>query len=173
MDFYVIALRWLHILGGVFWVGATFLLAGFLEPSIRATSPEGNKVMQHLIGKTKYVTMMSIAAIATVVAGALLYWRVSSGLNTDWLSSGTGISLTVGAIAALVSFVIGFVVMGRSSNRMGAISQAVQAQGSPPTPEQLGEIQELQGKLRTGGRVNAIFMAIAVSGMAIAQYVWF
>jgi uncharacterized membrane protein len=173
MDLYVIVLRWLHILGGVFWVGATFLLAGFLEPAIRATNPEGGKVMQYLIGKTRYVTMMSIASGATVGAGALLYWRVSSGLSTDWLSSGTGISLTVGAIAALVAFIIGFGVMGRSSNRMGAISQEIQSQGSPPTPEQMGEIQELQGRLRVGGQVNAIFMAVSVSGMAVAQYLWF
>lgn len=173
MDIYIIALRLIHILGGVYWVGATFLLAGFIEPTVRATSPESAKFMQHLVGKTKHVTMMSISAIATVGAGALLYWRVSSGLHGDWISSGTGIGLTVGAIAAWIAFVIGFVVMGRSSNKLGAISKQIQTQGSPPSQEQMAEIQELQAKLRTGGRVNAVFMAIAVAGMSVAQYLSF
>lgn len=173
MDFYLILLRWLHILAGVYWVGTTFFLAGFIEPTMRATSPESSKVMQHLIGKTRHITMMSIAAGTTVAAGVLLYWRVSSGLNNDWLTSGTGIGITVGAVAGLIAFIIGFAVMGRSSNKLGALSMAIQSQGSPPSQEQLAEIEQLQGNLRTGGQVNAVFMAIAVTGMSIAQYLWF
>ena len=173
MDFYIIVLRLIHILAGVYWVGATFLLAGFIEPTARATNPEGAKFMQHLVGKTKHVTMMSIAAIASVGAGVLLYWRVSSGLNTDWISSGTGIGITVGAIASWIAFIIGFAVMGRSSNNLGAISKEIQAQGSPPSQEQMAEIQQLKRKKRTDEKIKTVLMAIAVTGMSVAQYLWF
>lgn len=173
MDIYMLVLRWLHIIGGVFWVGATFLLAGFLEPTIRATGEEGTKVMQHLVGKTRYVTVISIAAIVNVVAGALLYWRVSSELSSSWLQSGYGIGITVGAIAALISAVIGFGVLSRVSRRMGAVAQEIQSQGGPPSTEQREEIGKLQQRLRVGGQLNAIFLAVAISGMALAQYLWF
>lgn len=173
MDFYMIALRWLHILGGVFWVGATFLIAGFLEPTIRATGEEGTKVMQYLVGKTRYVTVISIAAIVNVVAGALLYWRVSSELSSSWLQSGYGIGITVGAVAALISAVVGFGVLSRVSRRMAAIGREIQSQGGPPSPDQLEELGQLQHRLRVGGQLNAIILAIAISGMGIAQYLWF
>jgi hypothetical protein len=157
----------------VYWVGATFLIAGFIEPTIRATNPEGAKVMQHLAGRTRHIAMMSITAITTVGAGVLLYWRVSSGLNFDWISSGTGIGITVGAIAGFIAFIIGFAVLGRSLSKLVAISNQIQAQGSPPSQDQLAEIQQLQGKMRTGGQANAIIMAVAVTGMSVAQYLWF
>jgi uncharacterized membrane protein len=173
MDIYMLVLRWLHILGGVFWVGGTFLIAGFLEPTIRATGESGATVMQHLVGKTKYVTVVSIAAIVNVVAGALMYWRVSSELSSSWLKSGYGIGITVGAIAALISAVVGFGVLGRVSRRMAAIGREIQSQGGPPTPDQGEELGKLQERMRVGGQLNAIFLAIAISGMALAQYLWF
>lgn len=173
MDFYLIVLRWLHILGGVFWVGSTFVFAGFLEPTIRATGEEGTKVMQHLAGKTRYVTVISIAAIVNVVAGALLYWRVSSGLSSSWLQSGYGIGITVGAVAALISAVVGFGVLSRVSRRMAAIGKEIQSQGAPPSPDQIEELGKLQERMRVGGQLNAILLAVAISGMALAQYLWF
>src|SRR2546421_472456 len=36
-------LRLTHILAGVFWVGAIFLIAGFLLPTARATGREGGR----------------------------------------------------------------------------------------------------------------------------------
>lgn len=173
MDFYLIALRWLHIFSGVFWAGSTFLVAGFLEPSIRATSPEGVRVMRYFSGPGRYTLFMSIAGNVVWISGILLYWRVSSGLNADWLSSGYGIGLTVGAIAGFVSAIIGMVFLSRSAKRMVAIGKEIDVQGGPPSPEQGAEITQLQGTLRRYGQVNAIFMAIAVTGMAVAQYLWF
>ena len=173
MDFYLIGLRWIHIFSGVFWAGSTFLVAGFLEPSIRATGPEGGKVMRYFAGPGRYTLIMSIAGNLVWISGGLLYWRVSSGLNPDWLSSGYGIGLTVGSIAGLVSAFIGMIVLSRSARRMVAIGKEIEAQGGPPSPEQGTEIEQLQGNLRTFGQINAVFMAIAVTGMAVAQYLWF
>jgi uncharacterized membrane protein len=42
-------LRLIHILAGVFWVGAIFLIAGFLLPTARAMGREGGRFMQHLM----------------------------------------------------------------------------------------------------------------------------
>ena len=39
MDGYVIGLRLLHAFGGVFWVGAAWMMAGFLNPGAGVTGP--------------------------------------------------------------------------------------------------------------------------------------
>lgn len=169
----MIALRWLHIFSGVLWAGSTFLVAGFLEPSIRATGPDGVKVMRYFAGPGRYTLFMTIAGNLVWISGILLYYRVSSGLNPDWLSSGYGIGLTVGSIAALISAFIGMIVLSRSARRTVAIGKEIEAQGGPPSSEQGVEIAQLQGKLHTFGQINAAFMAIAVTGMAVAQYLRF
>ncbi len=173
MDFYLIVLRWVHIFCAVYWAGATFLVAGFLEPSIRATGSDGVKVMRYFSGPGRYTSSMLIAGILAWISGILLYWRVSNSLNSDWLSSGYGIGLTVGAIAGTVSAIIGMAVLSRSAKQMVAIGNEIEAQGGPPSPEQGAQIAQLQGTLRTFGGVNTVFMAISVTGMAIAQYLWF
>lgn len=129
--------------------------------------------MGYFSGPGRYTLIMAIAGNLVWISGGLLYWRVSNGLNSDWLSSGYGIGLTVGALAGLISAIIGMVVLSRSAKRMVAIGKEIEAQGSPPSPEQGAEIAQLQGKLRTFGQINAVFMAIAVTGMAVAQYLWF
>ncbi len=46
-------LRLIHILAGIFWVGAILLIAGFLLPTSRATGREGARFMQHLMLKRR------------------------------------------------------------------------------------------------------------------------
>jgi hypothetical protein len=134
----MIVLRVLHIGGGVFWAGATFMLVGFVEPSAAALGSDGGRFMQRLAGRSGFVHAMSIAGTLTVVCGAWLMWTVSGGLQPAWMGSGTGAVLSLGALSGLVAAVNGMGVMGVIAGKLGTLGQTVQGQPAGPTAEQVG-----------------------------------
>ncbi|HWL91606.1 MAG TPA: isoprenylcysteine carboxylmethyltransferase family protein [Actinomycetota bacterium] len=111
MDTYMVVLRIVHILAGVFWVGAAFTTILFLQPTAREVGPAAGPFMAHLAGKKRLVDWVLLAAGLTVLAGLLMYWRVSGGLDPDWIGSAPGISLTVGALCAIAAFSLGLAIL--------------------------------------------------------------
>src|SRR5215510_9112272 len=85
MDTYMVVLRILHIVAGVFWVGAVLVTFLFLQPTAREIGPAAGPFMAHLAGKKKLVDWVLRAAGLTILAGALMYWRISGGLDPDWI----------------------------------------------------------------------------------------
>lgn len=170
MDIYVLVLRLLHIFGGVFWVGGTFMLAGYIEPTVRAMGLDGGKFMQRFAGQSGFSQAMSVAAIANVVAGVLLYWHDSGGLQLTWITTATGVMFTLGGLAGITSAVIGFAITGSASTKLAEVGKQIASAGAPPAPEKLAQAQALQEKLRQGGRINAVLMIVALIGMSLARY---
>jgi len=72
MNILMIVLRILHIVSGVFWVGAALMLAFFISPTVAATKEAGQGFMRHFMGNTKFNLAMWTSAITAVAAGALL-----------------------------------------------------------------------------------------------------
>jgi len=48
MDATLLLARVVHIVGGVFWVGAMIFTSAFLLPAVRDAGPEGGKVVMGL-----------------------------------------------------------------------------------------------------------------------------
>jgi hypothetical protein len=167
----IVILRIIHILAGVFWAGAAFMVAAFLEPNARALGPDGGKFMQRLVGQMHMTTIILVAAFLNVLAGVWLYWIFSGGFQVKWIASGHGLSLTIGAVAAIVTFILGLAVTRPTLLRMGALGQEIQNAGGPPNPEQMAAMQALQKRLATVGRIGAALLVIAVIGMAVARYI--
>jgi len=167
----IVILRIIHILAGVFWAGVAFMMAAFLEPNARALGPEGGKFMQRLVGQMRMTTIILVAAFLNVLAGIWLYWIFSAGFQAKWVTSGHGLSLTIGALAAIVTFILGLTVTRPTLLRMGALGQEMQSAGGPPKPEQMAAMQVLQKRLATVGRTGAVLLVIAVIGMAAARYI--
>ncbi len=169
MDILTIVLRLIHIFAGVFWAGAVFFFWRFLAPAVGAAGPEGGKVMQKLF-QTRYTIALSVAALLTVLAGLLMYWRDSGGFQIAWMTTPTGLALTIGGLAGLAAFVIGVFVSRPAIERLAMISQQAQAASGPPSPEQMAEIQALQKTIGQATRRTALLLAIALIGMATARY---
>ena len=170
MDWYVIILRVIHIGAGVFWVGAAFVLFLFIQPSARELGPAGQAFMGHLTTRKKLPLAVLLAGAVTVLAGLLLYWRASAGLDADWIASGPGIGFTVGGLAAIVTLALGLTVTKPAIDRMGALGREIGTSGGQPTPEQASELQRLQARTVLVGRVSLVLLAIAVVAMAIARF---
>jgi uncharacterized membrane protein len=172
MSVLIVVLRITHIFAGVLWVGAAFYNILFLQPAVRATGAEGQKVNQHLIQKTRLTTYVYGVATLNMLAGLWLYY-ILSGLRLNFLRSGYGLVLTIGSLAGIVSWFVVVIVVRDIFSRMGAIGAAIQSQGGPPTDEQSGELQALGARLTAMGNYSLAFLAVAVVAMAAARYVQF
>lgn len=171
MDIVVLVLRLLHIVSGVLWVGGAFTLVAYIEPTVRALGPEGGKFMQRFTAQSGFAQMMSPAAITTVLAGFLLYWRDSGGLQWVWITTGTGLTFSLGGLAGISAAIVGLGYNARIVEQMGELGKQIASAGGPPAPEKLAQMQALQAKLRQGGRIVVVLMIVALLGMALARYV--
>lgn len=170
MGIALVLLRLIHIFSGVFWAGSAFVLARFVEPSAAATQPESNKFMQYFMGPSGYVISQGIAGPLTVVAGLTLYWIDSGGLQISVITTPFMLGLTVGGIAALVAFYIGFFITRTAALGMSALGKEMQAAGKPPTPDQLAKMKAFQETLTKASIWGAILLAVTVAAMATARY---
>jgi uncharacterized membrane protein len=169
MNYYVIALRLVHIISGVFWVGASLVMFFFVGPTLGATAEAGQKFAQHLMTKTRFTAVITVSAILTVLAGYALYWRDSDGFSSTWLHTGQGLGFGVGALFALIGLVFGIIV----GNSNGALAKlGLQIQGKP-TPEQMAQIGALRKRLSLVSPINAYSLIIALLLMAISRYLHF
>ncbi|HEX7434808.1 MAG TPA: hypothetical protein VF326_14250 [Anaerolineaceae bacterium] len=168
MDIFIIFLRSIHILSGIFWVGTAFFFVLFLEPTLKAAGPAGGTVMGRLT-LTRFPLLMAVASILTVVIGFVMYLIDSHGFQANWILSAPGISMTIGSLAGIAAFIEGLVVQMPASNRMAALQKEILAAGGQPTPAQMKEMQSIQEKITNASRSGAVLMLIAVLGMAIAR----
>jgi hypothetical protein len=171
MDALIIILRALHIGAGVLWAGWAFCSAGFVVPAVRAMGPAGGAFMQALTTKTRLVQIMSWAPAIVVVTGLLMFWEVSGHFDAAWFASGQGTTLTIGSLAGLSAFTMGFLVMKPTASRIAKLGRTIATAGAPPTPEQAAEMGHLQAKMARGGSIAAWLLAVAVLGMAVTRFV--
>ena len=172
MNFLMIDLRILHIIAGVFWVGAALMLTFFISPTVGATKDAGQGFMRHFMGQTKFNLVMWTSALTAVIAGFILYWIDSEGFTSAWMKAGPGIGFGVAAGFALLGLIVG-IFQNRNSNATAQLGGQIQSQGTPPSPEQTARLQSLGKALAVGGMLNAIFLILATIGMSIARYLRF
>ena len=97
MDLTLVLLRVVHVLCGVFWAGALMFAVIFLEPSVRASGPEGAKVMRALIQR-HYLTVVPVVGALTILSGLWLMWIVSGGFGVIYMA-GHGVTWGTGSNA--------------------------------------------------------------------------
>jgi uncharacterized membrane protein len=169
MDIFLLVLRFVHVLSGVFWVGGALIMNFFIGPTIGATAQAGKQFAGHLMLKTRFAMAMTIAAILTVLAGGFLYWRDSQGFTSKWMSAGSGIGFGIGGVAALIGFIFG-IMFAQLNLKMSLIGSQIKGE---PTPEQLAQLQNIQKQLKIVAPINVIALIIAAIFMSISRYLVF
>ncbi len=170
MNAYLIVLRLVHVISAVCWAGGSIIYSQFVEPSVKATSPDSQKFLQYFMGRRKFSTFMSIVSALTVLAGGLLYWHDSLGFRSNWIFSGAGLGFSIGALFGITVLIYGAIALGRPAARIGQISQDIAAAGVPPTPDQFAELNKLDEGMTRAGRLDFILILLALSLMATARY---
>jgi uncharacterized membrane protein len=170
-DASMVFLRIVHIATGVIWVGSLFVVVVFVQPSAAALGAAGAPFMSEL-RRRRFVDVVFIDAVFTVVAGAFLYWR---GWHTypnfgDWIDSSFGASLTVGALLAIAGLGVAASLTRPTIGRLVALGKQVAESGGPPPPETAARIGALQHRLVMAERVSFSLVLLAVVAMASARY---
>jgi hypothetical protein len=167
----IVALRVLHIVLGVYWAGTIFFFVTYLEPSIRATGPDGGKVMMQMFAR-RYLTVLPLAAAGNVLAGIALMWILSDGFAPTWMGSRLGIVLSTGGLFALIAFAIGMGVMRTSAMHIWAIMRSMpQVTDEATRAARMAEAQHHRQRAATSARVVSVLLLLAVAAMAVARYV--
>ncbi len=162
----VIVLRLVHIISGVFWVGSGLVMFFFIGPTLGATAEAGQKFAQHLMTKTRFTAILTTSAILTVLAGAVLYWRDTDGLSSNWMHTSQGLGFGVGAFFGLIGLVFGAMV-GSTNGALARLGSQIQGK---PTPDQMAQIGALRKRLSLVSPINAYSLIIATLLMAISRY---
>jgi len=171
MNGLILVLRLLHIISGAFWVGAVITMVVFIEPTAEALGGEGERFLAHLAIQRRLILVMYIAATITAVAGGLLYWIDSGGLQASWITTHFGLGFTVGALAGIAAFSIPviFGISFRSTIRQ--LMDAEKVGSSPGDPAHPGpSISMLLARMRSWSLVQVGLLLIALAAMATARY---
>jgi uncharacterized membrane protein len=171
MDSTMVVLRLLHIGAAVFWVGAAFTFFLFVGPSAKALGNDGQgKFMDQITRVRRFPTVVLVAGLITVLAGATMYYIDSSGFSNGWMTSPTGIGFGIGALAGILSFSTGPLVIVPTIGKLQSIGGRLQSEQRAPTPEEGAILAALDQRLTTVGRIDLVLLAIAVCFMATSRY---
>jgi hypothetical protein len=168
---YLTALRLIHISCGIFWAGATMYLAWFILPAVKSLGPEGGKFMQQLSKTNKLPQVMLSMGTLTVLSGILLIHILSGGFQSPWFGTSHGITISIGGTFAIIAYIMGLTINLPSVRKMGQIGAAIASTGGIPSQEQAQQMQSLRKKIYTATSVMALFLLVAVIGMAIFRYI--
>ena len=149
MNYLMLGLRLIHILAGVFWVGATLTITYYLKQSTDLTS------------RRRLATGMTTAGILNVLAGYAMYWVDSDGFSSAWTHSGPGIGFAIGGAFGL----LGLILRILANRKMKTLSRS----GSESSGYLVGDEQ----KLARLDKFNVWALLIAVLFMAAARYLVF
>ena len=167
----MVLLRIVHIVTGVIWVGSLFVVVVFVQPSVATLGPAGAPFMSEL-RRRRFVDIVFIDAVFTVVAGSFLYWHDWHTYPSfgNWIASNFGTALTVGALLAISGLAVAASVTRPTIVRLVSLGTQVAGSGKTPSPELAAQIGALQRRLVVAERVSFSLVLLAVVAMASARY---
>lgn len=168
METWILVLRLIHILSGVFWAGASFFMVSFVSPAVVATGPEGQKFMRQLSLKSGFSNAMAATGTLSALSGIILY-LILTELDGDIMHATYWVVIAIGAVAGYAGLIVGFAMQYRAVRKMKAIMASIESSGGPPSPEQMAEMQAWANTAGQGARIGAVLLTIAVVCMAAAQ----
>jgi len=169
---YMVVFRVIHVMLGIAWGGALFVLVIFLQPTAKAVGPAAGPFMRELLGVRHLTDWLLRIAGATIVAGGFLYWRdmqERGGLG-DFLGSAFGLWLTIGAVAAIVAVAIGGALTKPTLERSLAVGAQIAQAGDQPPPGLVQELAALQARGRSLAILNLALVSLAAFAMSTARY---
>lgn len=164
----LIVLRLIHILGGIFWVGAGIFTTFFLMPALKDSGPAAAQVMMGL-QRRKLLVVMPLVAILTILTGIRLLMIASRNFGPEFFNLPSGKVFAGSGLLALLAFIVGMAVQRPSMSKVANLNSMAVSDEVNRT-RILEEIQAIQKRVVLAGRVTTILIAIAAAGMAVARY---
>lgn len=159
----IVLARTIHVMAGIIWAGATFLLSVVIVPIGVRHGAEGAGRWIGMIAR-RVGPASGISALLTVLSGIYLF----AALHPHDSSAG-GLVLKTGAVAALLSFAVGLLTgrpIGLELARLGERSSPSAALAS----DVLEQISALHRRQALSSRLTIAFLGIAILSMAVFRY---
>src|SRR5437868_13284460 len=118
MNAELLVLRFIHVVGAIFWVGTVIFNAFFLLPVLKESGPAAAQVMIGL-QRRKMLVWLPVVAILTMLAGLRLMMIASNNFSPDYFQTNSGRGFALGGILAIVGFMVGMIVARPSMSRAG------------------------------------------------------
>jgi len=167
---YLIFLRLIHIVCAVIWTGGMIYLAVFVIPAAKSLGPDGTKFMQQLNGTNKLPIVMAVSAILCIVTGIILMQKLFGGMQPALFNSTHGLLIVIGALLAVLGFIMGLSVNMPAARRMSSIGKIVASSGAQPNSGQLQELQRLRSRSFAATNVIAILLFASLVLMSMVKY---
>ncbi len=155
----ITALRLLHIVAGLVWVGAALLMSFYIEPTAAASGAAGKGFLRALYSRSNFPRLIPLSAAVTTIAGLLLYGLLS---YHETMSSPMGLILSIGALFGLLAFGHGYFTVWRSAAVYTRLAGAAEADK--------GTLEQVEAKMRRNGRVSMWLALVSLALMAGARY---
>jgi hypothetical protein len=167
----MLVLRFTHVFFGALWAGMMAYQAFFLMPSLGEAGPDAAKVMAAL-AKRRIPLILPILALLTLGSGTWLLMRLMGGGGNAALVMRTpmGRAYGWGGTAAIVSFLLGIILMRPAMVRSMRLAQSLASVSPEERPKLAAEIQRLRVRAVGVGRVVTILLLFALAAMAVARY---
>jgi uncharacterized membrane protein len=164
----LIALRLIHVLAGIFWVGSGLFTAFFLAPALKTAGPAAAGAVMTGLQKRSLYTVLPVSAVLTMLSGIRLMMIVSAG-NAHWFQHRSGHTYSVSAAMGILAFILSMVVARPAAVKMGKLGQAAASDGASKQAL-AAEMQSLQRRMTMSTMVAVVLLILAAAGMAIARY---
>lgn len=165
----IIVLRFVHIVGGIFWVGAMFMNSFFLFPTLAEVGPGAGPIMAGL-QRRKFMSILPIVAVITMLAGARLMYIGSSSSNGAYFHSSMGRTLATGATAAVIAFLIGMFVSRPAAMRVGKLGAAIAKAPESERAALAAQLAALNRRSVIAGNAVVVLLLVAAGAMSVARY---
>jgi uncharacterized membrane protein len=159
----IVLARVVHVMAGVIWAGATFVLAAVIAPIAARHSAEGAGRWTSMVAG-RVGPILGISALLTVLSGSYLFATLHSNDG-----SAAGLVLKVGAVAAFLSLVIGFLIGRPTGLKLARLSEQHLLAAAPPA-DVLQKLSGLRLRAALSSRLTAALLGLAVLSMAGFRY---
>ena len=170
MNWELIVLRIIHVVGGIFWLGSSLFIGAFLMPSLAEVGPAGGAVMAQL-AKRKLLVVIPTVAILTMLAGLRLLSINSSGFGAGYFATHAGKAYGAGGTLAILAFITFMSTSHQAilkSLRLGPqIAQAPEAEKAAL----MGQLNAIRARGAKFGAISGMMLLLAAILMAIGRYV--
>ena len=166
----LLALRLIHILSGIFWIGGGLYTFFFLGPALASTPAVMGQVMAAL-QKRRIFTAQQIAAALVVLSGLRLLMIDSAGFSGSYFATGPGRTFAVAGAFAILAGIFNFGVARPTMERAVAVGAALAASADSSEKARLTQqLDRLRKRAATAGMLAVTSGILAASGMAVARY---
>jgi uncharacterized membrane protein len=165
----LLLLRFVHIVGGVFWVGSGLFTAFFLAPALTSSGANAGQIFAAL-GRRRLFIVLPVVALLTIGSGVRLMWITSNGFAAAYRASATGRTLMWSGVAAIAAFLLSLLIARPAAVRAGLLASAAATASEVDRARIAAQAAAVR---RRGSLASALalgLMALSAAGMSVARY---